>query len=302
MAILIDSSAGFHRTLWMNLGAIKENPSFLSHLILTQVLSQVSQFGGSKENPVILTLDSNSWRKEVLASYKANRVKDDTIPWDELFKIYNDVMDTLKQHSDFYVVKVPRAEADDIIAVLAGYFKQKGDVVWILSGDKDFIQLQDTPIVNLYDPLKKSFRPQMDVELWKKTHILIGDKSDNIMPVRKGVGEKTAVKIVKELDVLLQTNPELRERYEQNETLIDFSKIPTDIKEAIIEEFETQEHCFNAMKLLGVFTKYKLAKHAEDVNRFKLPTTAVKTKLNQHFINIKNDLQVAEINLEDFFS
>jgi 5'-3' exonuclease len=301
MAILIDSSAGLYRTLHMNLPAIKENPEFLSHLVLTQILSQAEQFGASKLNPAILTLDSKSWRKEFFPEYKANRVKDESIPWEAIFTIYNDVMETMRHHSDFYVMRVERAEADDIIAVMAEYFKSKGEPVWVLSGDKDFIQIQDTPKVNLYDPLKKVFRPQQDVATWKKVHIIMGDKVDGIPAIKSGVGEKTAIKMVRELDTLLQTNLTMRENYERNEILIDFGKIPCDIKESIITEFETQEHCYNAMKLMAVFMKYKLAKHAQDLQRFKFPAHEVSTKLNSHFKAQQKDKALSDATLEDFF-
>lgn len=286
----------------MNLAAIKENPEFLSHLVLTQILSQAEQFGASKENPVILTLDSPSWRKLFYPAYKANRKKDESIPWESIFNVYHDIMETMKSHSDFHVMKVDKAEADDIIAVLSQYFKAKGQTVWVLSSDKDFIQIQDTPKVNLFDPLKRVFRPQQDVELWRKIHIMIGDKIDNIPAIKSGVAEKTAIKMLPDLNILLQTNHALRENYERNEVLIDFDKIPGKLKESIIKEYETQEHSFNATKLLGVFMKYKLAKHAENLQRFKFPVNEVKTKFNQHYVSAQKNKLSSEASLEGFFA
>lgn len=302
MAIISDSSGGFYRTLYMNKDAVIENPSFLSHTLLTQILFQASQFGASKENPFILAIDSSSWRKEFYPDYKGNRVKDPSIPWDTVFEIYNDVIDTLKNYSDFHVYKVPRAEADDIIAVLSRYYHSKGEQVFVITSDKDFIQIQNQPSINLYDPIKKCFRPPIDIELWKKVHILMGDKVDNIPAVKKGVAEKTAMKMVPELDVLLQTNVEIRENYARNEKLIDFSFIPDDIQNAIIAQVEEQTFGHNAMKLLNTFMKYKLVKHTEDLGRFKLPEKAVKTKLNQYFANISKEKEVTISNLDDFFS
>ncbi len=99
-------------------------------------------------------------------------------------------------------------EADDIIGTLAKRASEQGFKVEVFSSDKDLLQLVDDNItVNL---LKKgmrevhSFNPKKLYETYELTHeqmidlkALMGDPSDNI-PGVPGVGEKTAIKLLKE--------------------------------------------------------------------------------------------------------
>ncbi len=103
-------------------------------------------------------------------------------------------------------------EADDIIGTIAKQASSKGYQVNIYSSDKDMLQLVDKHItVNL---LKKgmqevhAYTPDKLVEVYGLTHeqmidlkALMGDPSDNIPGIR-GVGEKTAIKLLKQYGTL----------------------------------------------------------------------------------------------------
>ncbi len=103
-------------------------------------------------------------------------------------------------------------EADDIIGTLAKQGSRKGYHVDIYSSDKDLLQLVDENItVHL---LKKGmqevhdFDPKKLLETYELTHeqmidlkALMGDPSDNI-PGIPGIGEKTAIKLLKEYQTL----------------------------------------------------------------------------------------------------
>lgn len=103
-------------------------------------------------------------------------------------------------------------EADDIIGTLAKEGSKKGYKVDIYSSDKDLLQLVDDQVtVHL---LKKGMRevhdftPEKLIETYQLTHeqmidlkALMGDASDNI-PGIPGVGEKTAIKLLKEYKTL----------------------------------------------------------------------------------------------------
>lgn len=103
-------------------------------------------------------------------------------------------------------------EADDIIGTLAKQMSQKGYDVEIFSSDRDLLQLVDDKItVNLLKKGMKEvarFDPKSLFETYELTHeqmidlkSLMGDPSDNI-PGIPGVGEKTAVKLLKEYQTL----------------------------------------------------------------------------------------------------
>lgn len=310
--ILFDLSHALHRSVRMNQDEVLSNPNFVGHLILTQIVSYSRKLGVSKQNPLVICMDSSpSWRHDYYLKnrtqftdlkdmeYKGNRKKDEVLPWDKIKEISTEICMALQEYSDFYVLKIDKCEADDIIAVLAEEF---GDSeVWVVSSDKDFIQLQ-TENVKIFDPLKQTFKPEQNIDLFKKIHTMIGDKTDNILAIRSRLGEKTALKIVKDLDDLLATDPVLRARYKFNADLILFENIPSEIKNVILSKFKDQKFSFNNMNLLKTFMKYGLAKHAEDIYSFKLSDTASKTKTTKFFDEVKNNIEKSESNLEDFFS
>ena len=133
--ILIDGSHALYRTLIMNKDKVQENPEFIGHLFISQVLSFSQKLGGSKQNKVVVCFDSSSWRKKYYVenkpkdygqeTYKGHRVKDESIDWESVFLIINKVSESLKLYSDFITMKVEEAEADDIIAVLTKKYKDK---------------------------------------------------------------------------------------------------------------------------------------------------------------------------------
>jgi DNA polymerase-1 len=103
-------------------------------------------------------------------------------------------------------------EADDIIGTLAKQASKKGYSVDIYSSDKDLLQLVDRQItVHLLKKGMKEvhdFTPEKLIETYELTHnqmidlkALMGDASDNI-PGIPGVGEKTAIKLLKQYDTL----------------------------------------------------------------------------------------------------
>lgn len=312
--ILFDLSYFMHRIIHPNKANIIENSDFFSHLIVSQILQYVKKFGATKENKMVLCLDNKvTWRHTyyelnkpktpdyIGMKYKGNRVKDEEIPWDSIYESMNNICEALKEHSDLYVVKVDNAEADDIIAVLSKKFKNQ-ETVWVLSPDKDFVQLQVHNQVAIYDPLKSAFKPDQDIELFKKIHNIIGDTSDNILAIKPRTKEATAVKLLKDLKHLLQTNPEMKEKYIFNRNLIDLDLIPKEVEADILAEFEKQDHTYNMTALMKMFMKYKLAEHAQNITSFKLSDSKIDTKLNQYFIEYERNKEVSRDSLEDFFS
>ena len=123
------------------------------------------------------------------------------------------------------VFELPGYEADDLIGTIAKKAADGGDAVFIVTGDKDMLQLVDDNI-KIYDPMKEKmldvnyvrdkfgFGPERVVEFMALT----GDATDNIPGIR-GVGEKTAKELLSSfgsLDELL-AHPEriARERLQR---------------------------------------------------------------------------------------
>ncbi|MBK9308023.1 MAG: DNA polymerase I [Nitrospira sp.] len=99
-------------------------------------------------------------------------------------------------------VKQAGYEADDLIGTLARQAEHAGYDIVIVTGDKDMLQLV-TPHVRIYDPVKDKWSGESEciakfgVEPGRVVEVmgLMGDASDNI-PGVKGIGEKTAIKLI----------------------------------------------------------------------------------------------------------
>ena len=162
-----------------------------------------------KPSHVAIAFDkgSNTYRHRRYPEYKATRSETpkelkEQIPISrELTKAYN----IATFESDEY-------EADDIVGSLATSFYDNFEEIIILTSDHDMLQLVNDKItvklsrqgVSKMDVMTpeavfelKGVRPDQIVDM----KALMGDPSDNI-PGIPGVGEKTAVKLLKEFDNL----------------------------------------------------------------------------------------------------
>ena len=87
------------------------------------------------------------------------------------------MIDDLRTYFPFKVMKVDRAEADDIIAVLVE--DNPVNPITIISSDKDFIQLQKYQGVQQWSPLTMNFvKGDPDASLWEK--LIKGDTGDGV--------------------------------------------------------------------------------------------------------------------------
>ncbi|HZG83771.1 5'-3' exonuclease [Paenibacillus sp.] len=147
-------------------------------------------------------MSSRTFRTERYAAYKGNRPEapDDLIPQFDLVKEVVEAMDVPN-------VGVLGYEADDCIGTIARKYGEEMDVL-ILTGDHDLLQLvtERVKVVMLkkgfgnyavYDEAllyeEKQLKPAQVIDLKG----LIGDSSDNY-PGVKGIGEKTATKLLAE--------------------------------------------------------------------------------------------------------
>jgi len=162
------------------------------------------------KNPLYLSIVFDSkgptFRHEIYEKYKANRppMPDEMahqIPFiKEIVTCFN-----LK------MIEMPGYEADDIIGTMARMAEEQGYRVVMITGDKDFRQLI-TPRVSMWDTMQDkvtdeiAIRELYGIEPGQVIDVmgLAGDAADNV-PGVPGVGEKTALKLIKEFGSFDQT-------------------------------------------------------------------------------------------------
>ncbi len=146
------------------------------------------------------------------------------------------------------VLEVPGYEADDVIGTVAKMVDREKFDVYMMTSDKDYGQLTE-PTINIYRPKyggndyeilnDKKVVEKYDIEYPSQVIDLLGlmgDSSDNI-PGCPGIGEKTAVKLLKEfgtIENLLDNTDKLKgaqkRNVEENREQILFSKYLATIK------------------------------------------------------------------------
>lgn len=147
-------------------------------------------------------------RHEDFAAYKANRQETP----EDILSAVPDIKKIL-QAFNIPIIEVPGYEADDIIGTLSVQAAQNGYKVYMVTSDKDYGQLVNENVF-IYKPASgfskqetlgvKEVLAKWDIENVSQVIDILGmmgDAVDNI-PGIKGVGEKTAVKLLKEYGTL----------------------------------------------------------------------------------------------------
>ena len=252
--------------------------SLLRHMILNSIRSNKVKFEQEFGELVIACDATSNWRKQFFPYYKANRKKnrqDSGLDWNEIFRVLNMVRDELAEFFPYPTVRVEHAEADDVIATLCHEHGRDlgGEPILILSGDKDFQQLQKYANVKQFDPVRKRWIKCNDPELFLKEHIIKGDTGDGIPNVLSSddtfvANARQKPLRAKRIDELLQQVPaELQHNYHRNRMMIDLDHVPQDIKDETIKTMQAQSGKTRA-KLFNYFIKYKLKNLTECISEF----------------------------------
>lgn len=252
--------------------------SLLRHMILNSIRSNKVKFEQEFGELVIACDATSNWRKQFFPYYKANRKKnrqDSGLDWNEIFRVLNMVRDELAEFFPYPTVRVEHAEADDVIATLCHEHGRDlgGEPILILSGDKDFQQLQKYANVKQFDPVRKRWIKCNDPALFLKEHIIKGDTGDGIPNVLSSddtfvANARQKPLRAKRIDELLQQVPaELQHNYHRNRMMIDLDRVPQDIKDETIKTMQAQSGKTRA-KLFNYFIKYKLKNLTECISEF----------------------------------
>ena len=259
---------------------IEEN--LLRHMVLNTIRSLKSKFSNEFGELIICCDDKKVWRKEVFKYYKANRRKareDSELDWNAVFNALNSIKSDLKEFFPYRVLQVEGAEADDIIGAITianGNMLNTGNKILILSGDKDFGQLQVFGNVKQFDPVRKKDIKHADPAKFTRELILKGDIGDGIPNILSP--DDCLVNKVRQKPLRLEKfsqlkNPRQELEGEQlrnwirNEQLIDLTFIPAPLHAKIFEVYESQAGK-DRSKLFNYFITRKLTLLIESINEF----------------------------------
>lgn len=240
-----------------------------------------------KPSHTFIALDSLlSWRKQINSHYKENRHHEDVISFvfqtaieemnllstasvievdyaeaDDIIHHYVRWLQSYQYPQGMCMVIAPKKQwnyyttemlpsVDVTQKGITVEEKQCIEVV-IIASDKDYL-----PLVNecchLITLQEKEVRLEHDLtgDEFLKVKIIMGDKSDCIESIIPKCGIKKAISLVKnnsELEKLL-SNEMIRQRWEENERLIDNRCIPVEIQEQIRLQFNLFVECSNIVQ------------------------------------------------------
>ncbi len=223
-----------------------------------------------KPDAIAVSFDKGrqTFRLEAYPEYKANR---QAMP-DSLGEQLGYIIEGIKAF-DIPIYEMPGFEADDIIGTIAQKAKQLGHKTLILTGDQDSFQLVDPEgnvivLIPTKGELVEFDREKIHQKLgiWPENVVdfkgLSGDSSDNI-PGVKGIGEKTAVKLIEQYGSVENiyehlgeiTSKSIKEKLETDHEMAIKSKYLATIRKDVPIEFDF-EHTHVTMPDVGHLTAY----------------------------------------------
>ena len=260
------------------------NKDFSVDLIRHQVLNSIRGFKSrfSKYGELVICCDDkNYWRKKIFPYYKASRKKtreESSLDWAAIFNTLHTIKAEIKDNLPYAVLQVETAEADDIIAVMVERYSN--EKIMIVSGDKDFSQLQRYKNVSQYSPITKKFIKVGDPLSYLFEHVIRGDAGDGVPNIlsnddtfvagtrQKPLTKKRVSAMIE--DMVRGVTPfdgEVKRNYLRNIHLIDLSRIPEDIRNQVIDIYSNYQRNDRSM-ILGYFIKSRLKNLMTDIQEF----------------------------------
>lgn len=262
--------------------------SMLRHMVLNSLRAIRMKFKTHNGDIVIACDSRRNWRKEIYPYYKASRAKkraESELDWKLIFESFSKFKAELKEYFPYRVIEVENAEADDVIGALCHEFGT--DLVMgfdrteikIVSGDKDFQQLQKYDNVSQWDHVNKRDFKCNDPKKFLAEQIIRGDVGDGVpnflsdddVLVTPGRRQKSIMEA--KLDGYFKNypdNPEsetLLRNWKRNQQMIDLDFIPDNIRKQVMEQYHS-EAGKNRSKLVNFFIAKGLKNLHSSINDF----------------------------------
>lgn len=286
MAILVDYNQVILASLFASIGNhtdVAADENIIRHMFLNSIRSNRKKFTEEYGEIVICADGKNTWRREAYPYYKANRKKsrdESGMDWNALFEIMNTIRDELREYFPYKVIHKDHCEADDIIGTVCHEFGSELNIgaekFLVLSGDKDYIQLQKYANVDQYDPIRKRWIRSDQPESYLKEHILKGDTGDGVPNILSpdnclAVGERQKAMTKKRMALYSEGTQNMDEetlrRYHRNKMMIDLSQIPQSYQDSILEDYNAEKEV-GREQLFNFFVKKKLKNLLTDIQDF----------------------------------
>ena len=278
--IIIDMNQITLASVMMNFHMTKSEEleeDMVRHMILNSIRMYRTMFK-EEYGEVVLTYDSRHyWRRDIFPQYKQNRKKgreNDSKDWNKIFGLLNAIKSEFREILPYKYVEVYGAEADDIIGTLCKEYQDQKTM--IVSGDKDFIQLQKYKNVKQYSPILKKMVNGHNPNTYIKEHILKGDSSDGVPNVLspdhtfvEGLRQRPLSK--KKIEAWLNSetgmSEEVKRNYQRNHKLINLDNKPDDLQESILDTFN-EAPSGDRSKILTYFIENKLKELTDSIGDF----------------------------------
>jgi len=254
------------------------NEDMIRHMVINSLRGFNVKFRNKYGEMILCSDAGDPWRRDIFPHYKYSRKKgreESSFDWDNIFNIITNIKNEIKENFPYVVMYNEKCEADDIIATLVKYYYQS-EPIMIVSGDKDFIQLQRFKNVEQYAPIqKKVVGDDVDPKNFLIEQILKGDRSDGVPNVLSPddifvTGEKqkpVTKKRIHELGLLRSFDRQIQKNIDRNIQLIDLTKIPNVYEDAIINSYRRYKKN-DRSKLLTYMIENKLKSLMENIGDF----------------------------------
>ena len=283
--ILVDMNQVTLSNLMIQIGRNTDvDPDMVRHMVLNSLRGYRTRFTEEYGELVLCYDNKTNWRRDYFPNYKHGRRKDrkaSKLDWGSIFDTLRLIKTELQDNFPYKVLEVEDSEADDIIASIVHWVSgspSRYEKVLIVSGDKDFIQLQKHNFVTQYSPTLKKFINGIDPVTYIREHILKGDRSDGVpnflSPDNCFVDEMRQRPISKkklatwvDLEPEDFCNEEMLRNYQRNRKLIDLEYAPAGITDRCIQAY-LNSTVKDRSGLLNYFIKHRLKNHMENIGDF----------------------------------
>lgn len=213
--ICIDGGNILHRSIFAYMANPQVPPTYT---YLRMIIGYLKKLEITIDDNIIIAQDyGRSWRKGLDHNYKAQRKekreeKKDEKWWKERYGEFDRLFEQLEKSVNWQFIKIWGTEADDIMSVVARYYRDRE--VIIVSSDRDIEMLATFDNVKVFSPITKKFK---DIKAPMKILLekIQGDVSDNLL-----------------------NKPSSEAEFEIRKKIVDLTQLPQEIERPIKEQLD----------------------------------------------------------------